>query len=342
MKSSLYRENFNICKDKNYLFYLKDSVSLFKCEKGHNFEINSDNYRGRIINNTPLCTVCNPIGDSKSIKEKELFEFIKDNYSGEVIQSYRDVQEIDIYLPELKLGFEFNGLYWHSDLFKDKWYHINKTNYFRDKGIRIIHIWEDDWIFKNRVVKSQIMNWLGNSLNLFARKCKVINIDNCADFLNENHIQGNTNCNLKIGLLYNGELVSVMAFNKFEGRKKLDGDEWNLSRFCNKLNTSVIGGASKLLNYFIKNYKPSRIISYADKDWSCGELYYKLGFKNIYESKPDYKYFFNNRRKHKQNFKKEKIGIPSEISESNFMKNNGIHKVWDCGKIKFELINNNI
>ena len=89
------------------------------------------------------------MNSTSSFKEKELYDFIKLIYSGEIITSYRSGLEIDIYLPELKIGFEFNGLYWHSELFKDKNYHLDKTKYFKENGIRIIHVcayrdWETD------------------------------------------------------------------------------------------------------------------------------------------------------------------------------------------------------
>jgi hypothetical protein len=150
----------------------------------------------------------------------------------------------------------------------------------------------------------------------------------CRSFLDENHIQGYANSNLKLGLYNDGELVAIMTFDHFEGRKKMNNNEWNLNRFCNKLNYSVIGGASKLFKYFVNNYDVNRIISYADLDWSRGNLYEKLGFKKISESNPDYKYLVNEKRVHKSNFKKSKTSI-SEI-------NLDIPKVWDCGKIKFE------
>jgi hypothetical protein len=127
-----------------------------------------------------------------------------------------------------------------------------------------------------------------------------------------------------------------MCFNKFEGRKKLPDTEWNLSRFCNLKNINVIGGASKLIKYFIDNYNPSRIISYADKDWSIGNLYYQIGFTNIKESNVDYKYIIDDKRIHKQNFKKSNLKLDKNISESNYMKSNNYFKIWDCGKIKFE------
>ncbi len=146
--------------------------------------------------------------------------------------------------------------------------------------------------------------------------------------MNKNHIQGFANSKIKIGLFHNDELVSLMLFDQFEGRKRMKESEWNLSRFCNKLEVNVIGGASKLLNYFILNFNPNRIISYSDKDWSRGNLYKKLKFKKIYETRPDYKYLVDFKRIHKSNFKKSIIGI----SESKLE----IPKIWDCGKIKFE------
>ena len=338
--SDQVRSNTIIGKDPNYIKYLGENISLFKCDNGHEFGINIDNYHGRSKQNLPLRTICYPISNSRSIKEDGLLKFISLVYSGEIIQSYRDGLEIDIYLPELKIGFEFNGLYWHSAEYKEKNYHLKKTNFFRERGIRVIHIWEDDWSLKNDIIKSQISNWIGNSeKKIYARKCKVIEIKDTSiikSFLNVNHIQGYVHSIKRYGLFYKGELVSLMTFDKLEGRKKMSEGEWNLNRFCNKLNISVIGGASKIFNHFINDVLPSRIISYADVDWSVGNLYHKLGFNKISESNPDYKYLVDNKRAHKSRYKKSRLD--TDLSESAFMKENGIHKIYDCGKLKFELI----
>ena len=333
----LFRKKFNITKDNNYIEYSSNGYSRFKCDLGeeHNFEIKFDNYYIRRKNNIPLCTVCNPIGDNSSIKEKELYKFVYNNYKGSIVESYRDGLEIDIYLPELKVGFEFNGLYYHSNKFKDKYYHINKTKYFQDKGIRIIHIWEDDWDYKTDVIKSQILNWVGNTPNkIYARKCEVREINDTSvyrEFLNENHIQGYyIGCEYKLGLFFNNELVSLITFDHNEGRKKMKHNEWNLSRFCNKLNTNVVGGATKLLKYFKKNKNANRIISYVDKDWSMGNLYKKMNFNRINDSKPDYKYLINNKRIHKSIIWKRRNEIKIPISE--------LKKIYDCGKFKYEIV----
>jgi hypothetical protein len=338
MKSDIFRPGkFSISSDDNYIKYIDNGISLMRCYKEHDYKIHIDNYLKRSRSNLPLCTTCYPISSSQSIKEKELLEYITSKYNGSIIKSYRDGLEIDVYLPELNIGFEFNGLYWHSEEYKEKNYHYDKSKYFLDKGIRIIHIWEDDWVNNIEILKSQICNWLSISNKIGARKCVIKEIKNTkivTNFLDKNHIQGRAKSSLKLGLYHNEELVSIMTFDHLEGRKRMMSDEWNLNRFCNKKNTSVIGGASKLLSYFVKNHSPKRLISYADSDWSDGGLYKNLGFVKIKETKPDYKYIVGCKRIHKSNYKKSNLN--TNLTESKFMKDNNYKKIWDCGKIKFE------
>ena len=71
---------------------------------------------------------------------------IKEVYSGQIDTNTRKIikpLELDFYLPDLKLAIEFNGTYWHSkNAGKDKEYHLNKSILCREKGIRLIHIYE--------------------------------------------------------------------------------------------------------------------------------------------------------------------------------------------------------
>jgi len=299
----------------------------------HSFKIHKTTLNDRLANNTPICTICNPVDDLSSFKEKELFEFIQSICKYSVQSSYRDGLEIDVYIDELKIGFEFNGLYWHSEKYKDKFYHIDKTNYFKDRGIRIIHIWEDDWIYKKEIIKSQIKSLIGISDRVYARNCKIYvlnDIDQASTFLNNNHIQGFVSSVLKLGLFYGDDLVSIMTFDHFEGRKKMMQTEWNLNRFCNKKGVTVVGGFSKLLNYFLSNYSCSRLTSYADKSWSLGEVYKKNGFLIVKDSIPDYKYIVENVRVNKSRFRTIANSPEKDITYL---------KIWDCGKIKYELTN---
>lgn len=336
------QDNKFIYNQNGYVSYDKDNkLHNIKCGE-HIFKISTNLFYSRYYRKSKICTICNNIEDTKSQSEKELFEFIESHYDGEIQQSYRDGLEIDIYIPELKIGFEFNGLYWHSTQFKEKNYHLNKTNYFKDRGIKIIHIWEDDWNLKKNIIKSIILNKINKSNRIFARKTYIKEITDrksIKHFLSENHLQGfSNNIKICIGLYQNDELVSIMAFDNLEGRNRMVGG-FNISRFCNKLNTSIIGGASKILNFFIKKYKPNYIISYADYALSDGLLYQSLGFSIIGNSYPDYTYVINGNRKHKSNYKKEKLGIKGKsISENEFMKKMDIYRIYDCGKIKFKMM----
>lgn len=259
-----FRKKFKIVNDPNYIKYLNNSISVFQCDlgNGHTFEISYDNYSKRIDKDIPLCTICNNIKKSSSIIETELYEFIKSVYKGNIINSYRDKQEIDIYLPELNLGFEFNGLYWHSDLFKEKRYHLNKTNYFKTKNIDIIHIWEDDWMNHKEIVKSSIKRKL-NLLRIIDSNDCIINEINKRDskfFLIENNLEKVNRSTIYIGLFYNNELVYINSFIRVNKK-------WILNLFCEKKDIKVSYGLEKSIEYFIKNYLPQNLSININNDW---------------------------------------------------------------------------
>jgi hypothetical protein len=302
-KSEKVRDKFILANDPDYIRYKDFNISIFWCKFGHEFEIKSHNYFSRKAYNTPLCTICNPIGDSKSVKEKELFEFISSVYNGKIIQSYRDKLEIDIYLPSLNIGFEFNGLYWHSDQFKNKNYHLSKLNYFSKKNIKIINIWEDDWVLENKKVKDNIKYILSKSIHISSENCLVKEINNKLD--------------IKLELYYNNEIIGSISLNQYDNNIKMKKDEWNIYSTCFKLNSRA---NEELLNYFILNYKPSKIITYLDNDSVYNDFFINIGFKSIIQIKPNYKYILNNKREEK----KDNI-----LEES--------HKIWDCGKVKMEI-----
>ena len=225
---------------------------------------------------------------NRSSYEKEICTWI-DSLNVKFEHSYRKLIApllIDIYIPDYKLAIEFNGLYWHSELLKNKDYHLNKTLLCKEKGINLIHIWEDDWLNKKEIIQSIILNKLFKpKCKIFARKCKIseLNNEDTLLFLNNNDLKGYNKFTNSYGLYYNDELVSLMSFNCNNIH------EYKLVSFCNKLNTIVIGGASKLFRYFIKNnLKINEIKSYADISIFTGNIYNKLGFKYLNRSEINY------------------------------------------------------
>lgn len=337
---------------KNYLKLVKISKGelIYKSEKcGHEFSINKQLLYLRNKKNMKICTICNSKDScNTSYYESEIHEFLHDNNINFRKNEKNIIPplEIDIYIPEYKVGIEFNGLYWHSDLYKDSKYHYDKTINCNNKNIQLIHVWEDDWIYKKDILKSMILNKLGKTeKKIYARKCDIRLVSNIEKklFLDNNHLQGNSNSSINIGLYYEGSLVSIMTFGKL--RKNLGNVSkkgyFELIRYCNVLNSNVVGGASKLLNYFKKNYYFESIITYSKNDYSDGNLYKKLGFSYIHETGCGYTYVGSSKiRENRYKFNKHtliKEGFDSNKSEKEIMVDRGYYRVYDSGNKKWEL-----
>ena len=331
-------------------FEYKPTNLIFTChECANEFIINASQFYSR-IENTPnqLCTNCYPIADNSSLMQIDLLNFIKDNYNGIILENSKNIinpYEIDIFLPELNLGIEFNGLHWHSDRYKNNDYHLKKWQKSIDNNINLITIWEDDWITKKDICKSFLLNKLNKTPNkIFARKCliKEVSYNDSKVFLESNHLQGNSISSTRVGLYYNNELISLMTFGKL--RLPLSGinteNEYELIRFANKINTNCVGGASRLLSSFIKNYKPKTMISYSDNLISNGNLYKKLGFEYSHTSNPGYWYIINEIREHRFNWRKSKLvsmGYDKNKTEFEIMLENGYNKIFNAGNKKWIL-----
>ena len=290
---------------------------------------------------------CQKCGVTESKWETEIYEYIL-SLSDDAVKNDRKVlngKEIDIFIPSKMVGIECDGLRWHNELYKNMSYHIDKTNECNEKGVRLVHIFEDEWMNKKEIVKSRIKNILGfTEKTIYARKCiiDVVPKSVALNFMEENHLQGKLPSKYYYGLYYNNELVSLMSFGakrKNLGSTTKEG-EFELLRFCNKKDTNIIGAASKLLKRFINDIKPKEVISYCDLRWSDGNLYEKLGFNLDHISKPNYFYVVGNNRKNRFNFRKDKLikeGFDPNKSEHEIMLERGIYRIYDCGTKVFIL-----
>lgn len=297
-----------------------------------------------------ICLECNPFGfNTQSKGQNEVLQFILENYSGEIRNNYRlaNKKQIDIYLPDINLGIEFNGVYWHCEAVVEKDYHINKTIQALSEGIKLIHIFEDDWSFKSDVIKARILNLLGINKTVGARKCLVKEVDKkiALNFLEANHLQGSIGAKVHLGLYDKSDnLVSLMSFGDL--RKPLgaqtSNDTYELLRFCTVKGMNIVGGASKLFNHFIKTYSPNKVISYADRCWSDGNLYKQLNMNFIRLTEPNYSYLVNGVREHRFKYRKDvliKQGYDSTLTEKEIMFQRKLWRVYDCGSLKYEYLN---
>ena len=302
------------------------------------------------------CPTCYPELHGMSHSELEVLDWLKTlNLSEEYDLHSRDSINNSLLFPKRldivvekdeipAIAIEFDGLYWHSEMANgDKNSQLHKTEKCEEKNIQLIHIFENEWLCKQDIVKSRLKNLLGiYDKIVFARKCEVREVlpKDSIEFQEENHIQGAVGAKVHLGLFYEDELVSIMTFGKSRFSKKV---EWELLRFCNKLGYHVPGGAGKLLKHFERNWHPKSLISYADRRWSRGKLYEALGFKLDHVSKPDYWYLkpsnptilYRREKFQKRKLKKQLEFFNETMSEVENMRNNGYTRIFDCGNLVF-------
>ena len=329
-------EYIGVCKaDSSPIYY---SWICCKCETVFSDHINN----GRI----PRCLICYPY--SKSIIEQEVIDFCKEYYPN-LSENNRsilpDKKELDLYISDINLAIEIDGLYWHSEDMKSTVYHLNKTKACDKLNIQLIHIFEDEWEYKKEIIKSMLLYKMKKITNkIYARKCniKIVDKEEASKFCNNCHIQGFVTGSVYLGLYYQDELVSFLSFGKPRYNKKY---EYEILRFCNKLNYNIIGGFSKLLKYFKDNYTWKKIITYADRRYSKGDVYINNKFNFLKYSQPCYYYVDcgSKQRLNRTKFQKHKLSkilkiYNKDLSEQENMKLNGYTRIWDCGNLVFEYI----
>lgn len=293
----------------------------------------------------PTCPKCSPI----SRFQDEIFEFVKlleptvENNNRKAIRPL----ELDIFEPNKRIAIECNGLHWHSELAgTNRLYHLEKTRICTDAKIRLIHVFEDEWYEKKNVVKSRL-RYLFKKIkrSVYARNCEIREIENNVKdkFVNKYHIQKGDVCSVRLGAFYKNRLVAVMTFSKLRkslGSSHIEGF-YELSRFCTLSNFVIVGIANKMLSYFENHYSPKTVITYADRRWSEGKLYYSLGFNLDHISRPNPWYVKNKQRYHRFGFKKSDLKdrlekFDEKLSEWDNMKANGWNRIWDCGNLVFK------
>lgn len=274
--------------------------------------------------------------DKVSFGEREICQYL-DSLEVEYLTSVRDVispLELDIYVPDRKIAIEFNGIYWHTDRFRDKKYHQNKALRCMERGIQLIHVWEDDWHRNRDVVKKKIAAKFGQVDRVYARKTGVVipSISEVRKLYEENHLQGFVRASVHIGLEYDGKLVACASFHNMK-----DG-VWDLNRFASSV--QVVGGFSKILSYFEKSYEWKTIITYAHLDYSHGGMYNTTGFVMDKITSPGMWYVKGSVRYQRERFMKHRLAgvldhFDPSLTERENMLNGGYRQLHDAGSIKF-------
>jgi hypothetical protein len=316
-------EDYKCGKDKEFLDFIHISC-------GHKF-------KGIISNGSlPYCPKCSKNGSliEQKLKSALLDKFEHIKYNDRTLIAPK---EIDIVINN-KLGIEVNGVYWHREE-GGKVPLLDKTNM---SPIQLIHLWDYELYNKFDLCVSMICAKLGKFEKIiYARKTKLkkISIKEAKPFFDDNHIQGHINSSFYLGLYFENELVMALSIGKSRFNKNADIE---LHRLATKKHTTVIGGVDKLFKHIGLVFKQQKLISYADKRYSNGDVYKRLGFTELKSTTPNY--FWVNReivlsRYQCQKHKLEKLlgtnNYNPNLSEADNMLNNGYFKIKDCGNKVF-------
>jgi len=261
------------------------------------------------------------------------------NNTRDIISPY----EIDIWLPDHKIGIEINGEYWHgvrrglteAEKHGRRTLHITKTNAAVLNNIKLLQFWGFEIIQKSQLIHSMINHALGKSYRIYARQCTIqqINNETASIFFNNSHLQGHRPASITYALTYNNKIVCALSFSKHHKY------EWEIMRYACEQNMVAIGGFSRLFTKFIKEYNPTTVMTFADRRISCGNLYSQF-FKLHGITKPNYFYMRNGQLLSRQQCQKHKLhkllsNYNEDISEVNNMLNNGYIQLFDCGHLQF-------
>lgn len=310
------------------------SKVIIICDLGHEFtQIPNDHLGGH------GCNICS-LSLTTSSYEVEMLDFIKSCYNGEILENIRSIispLELDVYLPSLNLAIEFNGLYRHSERFKNKDYHLIKWKMCSNLGLRLVHIWENEWIDQRELCEAFIRSIIASSSKMYARKLEIrsVSVKDQRDFLIKYHFQGYVGATICLGLYNDDELLQMMSL------KRLDNlNNYEIGRLCTKSGYSIVGGSERLFKNLLKDITYSSIISYNNLDKFTGEVYSRLGMKLDRERVESYWYTKNQKIFSRQQFQKHKLvsqGHDESMTEHKIANSTGFYRVYPTGSSRYIL-----
>ena len=283
------------------------------------------------------CPECSTI-ISRSSYEFEMVAFLVENNIEHIVSDRNLIypKELDIYIPTHAIAIEINGLYFHSDQFKERSYHYDKWKACLDKNVQLLHINEDEWLHRKDIIKSRILHLCGMGVkSVGGRNLAIRHIDGgmAAKFCETFHLQGKSHGVISAFGAFNGDvLVGAMTFGRQRGTNQIE-----LTRFCSD-GMSHPGMFSKMFKFAVNNNNYSEVLSFADRRYSNGGMYSKAGFVHDGDTSIDYQYVIDGKRLSKQAFTKQKIAKKFGIAvdtERSAMRELGIPRIYDCGKMRF-------
>ena len=285
---------------------------------------------------------CPACAKQKSQPEIDIMEFIS-QYVG-LTNRDRTIlkpKEIDIYIPSKSLGIEYCGLYWHrTRKRKPPTSHLSKLTAAQSAGVRLITIFEDEWIHKEKIVKSVLTKLLSpqKGITVLAGSCTLVELSEleAKTFFTEHSLSGHRQAFNYIGLLDDSiGLVSAAAFD-------VENGEVLMSAVCSKPGVSVQGWISALATAGLRKLERTSVVSYVDRRWFTGTDFLQAGFFLEQVIEPNYWYVAGNTRINNLDISMDQLSnqlkkFNASLTEQENMLANGYHIIHDCGNLKMRL-----
>lgn len=284
------------------------------------------------------CPKCYPVGSNQQLQIAKWIESLG-FVVGQNVRGIIGRGELDIYVPAKNLAIEFNGLYYHNEAAgKDQHYHQNKTDACSKLGIRLLHVFEDEWNVKPDIIKSIIANKLGVTSGKFGARDSIVVSLNPVErrtFFDSNHVDGDVHAIHTIGLRHKDAIVAAMSLREPFHRKHTGKLE--VARFATITNTNVAGALSRLskhaAEYAVNNGK-QQIMSYVDTRFGSGNAWTKSGWKHTETTEPRFWWTDGHKRFNRFKFKADKS---QNLTEAQVAEGAGVTKIWGCRNLLFEL-----
>lgn len=291
-------------------------------------------------------------GCVRSHAQNELAAWIK-GLGHDVIVNDREVvapMELDVWVPALRLGIEYDGLHWHGELLNGTEARrklMRKSALAEAAEIRLVVVFEDEWLTRRVAVEGYLKALLGRrDVIVGARTCEIIVDDvGAREAMGAWHLQGAGGATTYSLRHADHGLVAVMSWGRPNASRAREPEpgSWELVRFAVRPGYGVPGGAGRLLKAFLRDHSDCReVISYSDNRWSVGNLYRTLGFEMETRGRPSYWYFGRSTqgpRVHRFRWTKQAAlkayGGGEDDTEWSIMARNGWDRIWDLGATRW-------
>jgi formylmethanofuran dehydrogenase subunit E len=259
-----------------------------------------------VIGNRRYCKHCNK---STSEQENELKNFIK-SLNIEIQENVKvGGKEIDILIPSLQIGFEYNGSYWHNDINKPKTHHYDKATICQNENIRLIYIWDYEWLNNMEETKSYIKYQLG-VYDIITHDGSIIK-----DIVTPAERQ------VHLGLYIKNEKILSILFNK-----NLNNIEWEMIPQTFDYRYDIKSGIILIFNSFIEKYNPITIITYLDRSKFSEDFYQNTPLKLKHIVDTNYNWVF------KENLLLKEQNINTDKEMKKLYENGKVFRIYDAGK----------